>query len=358
MNRARKELHNKVSDKEKSAMKKHISVVILAMVLVVAMLFGTACGGSGVVDADGNVSLKVGTGGPTGTYFAYTNAVGTALKGATGYSFDVLSTGGSVANINGIADGDYTMAIVQNDTMLKAYNDLDKENFKTGAIKDFAVIGQVYSEVVQIVVRGDLKDKVKSLADLKGMRVSVGDAGSGVYNNAKTLFEAYGMTLKDIQENNLSVGDSANAMKDDQLDAFFFTAGVPTTAITELATSMDVFMLSLGDDVIANFIANNKLDGKYEVYSKQPITNEHYSFIPKDEPAYTIGVTATFIMSNEVSEEIAYNVTKALWENKDQIAKGHVVGTSMNRDNAVLTIGNVPVHPGALKYYKEVGVIK
>jgi TRAP transporter TAXI family solute receptor len=242
--------------------------------------------------------------------------------------------------------------------MLKAYNDLDKENFKTGAIKDFAVIGQVYSEVVQIVVRGDLKDKVKSLADLKGMRVSVGDAGSGVYNNAKTLFEAYGMTLKDIQENNLSVGDSANAMKDDQLDAFFFTAGVPTTAITELATSMDVFMLSLGDDVIADFIANNKLDGKYEVYSKQPITNEHYSFIPKDEPAYTIGVTATFIMSNEVSEEIAYNVTKALWENKDQIAKGHVVGTSMNRDNAVLTIGNVPVHPGALKYYKEVGVIK
>lgn len=340
-------------------MKKHISVIILAMVLAVAMLFTTACGGAtGGVDADGNVSLKVGTGGPTGTYFAYTNAVGTTLKSVTGYAFDVLSTGGSVANINGIADGDYTMAIVQNDTMIKAFNDLDKENFKTGAIKDFSVIGQVYSEVVQIVVRGDLKDKVKSLADLKGMRVSVGDAGSGVYNNAKTLFESYDMTLEDIQENNLSVGDSANAMKDGQLDAFFFTAGVPTTAITELATSMDVFMLSLGDDVIADFIANNKLDGKYEVYSKQPITHENYDFIPENEPAYTIGVTATFIMSNEVSEEVAYNVTKALWENKEQIAKGHVVGTSMNVKNAVLTIGNIPVHPGAAKYYKEVGVMK
>ncbi|MBQ7799925.1 MAG: TAXI family TRAP transporter solute-binding subunit, partial [Oscillospiraceae bacterium] len=188
---------------------KKLLTLVSAVALCVAMLL-TSC-------QSGSTKIKVGTGGPTGTYYAYTNAVGSILQGETGLAFDVVSTGGSVANINGIDDGDYTMAIVQNDTMINAYNDLDKVNFKNGAVKSFSVLGEVYSEVVQIVVDGSLKDKVKTLADLRGMRVSVGDAGSGVYLNAKDLFAAYDMDIdKDIQQNNLSVGDSANAMKDGQ----------------------------------------------------------------------------------------------------------------------------------------------
>lgn len=330
-------------------MKKFATLV--AVVMSVCMLF-SSCGAK-------STSIKVGTGGPTGTYYAYTNAVGSILQSETGIAFDVVSTGGSVANINGIDDGDYNMAIVQNDTMINAYNDLDKDNFKNGAVTSFSVLGEVYSEVVQIVVDGALKDEVKTLADLAGKRVSVGDAGSGVYLNAKDLFAAYDMDIdKDIQQNNLSVGDSANAMKDGKLDAFFFTAGVPTTAITELATAKDVFMLSLEDSVMDSFIANHKIDGQYEVYAKMPITNEHYSFIEADKPAYTIGVTATYIVSNDLDEETVYNMTKALWENKADVAAAHAVGKAMNIDNALITIGNVPVHPGAEKYYKEVGVIK
>jgi len=330
---------------------KKIATLVAAVVLSLSLLL-TSCGAN-------TTSIKVGTGGPTGTYYAYTNAVGSILQGETGLAFDVVSTGGSVANINGIDDGDYNMAIVQNDTMINAYNDLDKDNFKNGAVTSFSVLGEVYSEVVQIVVDGALKDKVKTLADLKDLRVSVGDAGSGVYLNAKDLFKAYDMDIdKDIQQNNLSVGDSASAMKDGKLDAFFFTAGVPTTAITELATAKDVFMLSLEDSVMDKFIADHKIDGKYEVYAKMPITNEHYSFIEVDKPAYTIGVTATYIVSNDLDEDTVYKMTKALWENKDEVAAAHAVGKAMNIDNALITIGNVPVHPGAEKYYKEVGVIK
>lgn len=327
------------------------------LALLVALVLCLAICLTGCAEA-ANTNLKVGTGGTTGTYYAFTNAVGTILQGKTGNTFNVLSTGGSVANINGIADGDYNMAIVQNDTMINAYNDLDKDNFKS-AIKDFSVMAEVYSEVVQIVVRGDLKDSVKTLADLKGLRVSVGDAGSGVYNNAKTLFAAYDIDIdKDIQQNNLSVGSSADAMKDGKLDAFFFTAGAPTTAITELSTAMDIFMLSLEDTVMDEFIANNKIDGKYEVYSKQPITHAQYEFIPEGETAYTIGVTATFIVSNKLSEDQVYKMTKALWESKSEIATAHVIGNSMDVNNAIVTIGNVPLHPGAEKYYKEVGIVK
>ena len=331
-------------------MKKTIALLIAVVMCLTLCLTGCS-------DA-ANTNLKVGTGGTTGTYYAFTNAVGTILQTKTGSTFNVLSTGGSVANINGLADEDYNMAIVQNDTMINAYNGLDADNFKA-AIKDFSVMAEVYSEVVQIVVRGDLKDTVKSLADLKGLRVSVGDAGSGVYNNAKTLLAAYGLDIdKDIQQNNLSVGSSADAMKDSKLDAFFFTAGAPTTAITELSTAMNVFMLSLDDEVMDDFIAQNKIDGKYEVYSKQPITHAQYDFIPEGEPAYTIGVTATFIVANSLSEDQVYKMTKALWESKSEIATAHVIGNSMDIANAFVTIGNVPLHPGAEKYYKEAGLIK
>lgn len=337
-------------------MKKFLAILMAVMMVLLAV----GCGGGKEPNdpASPNTDLKltVGTGGPTGTYYAYTNVVGTTLNAATGYSFNVLSTGGSVANINGIEDGDYNMAIVQNDTMIKAYNNLDPKNFPT-PITSFSILGEVYSEVVQIVVAGSLKDTVKTIADLKGLRVSVGDAGSGTEANSIAILEAYGLdTTKDITMQNLSVGNSADAMKDGKLDAFFFTSGAPTTAITELATAMDVYLLSISDDVSSAFIEANKIGG-YEVFSKMNITHDQYAFIPEDAPVTTIGVTATFIVSNDLSEESVYNMTKALWEGKDEIALGHAVGIGMDIKNAVVTIGNIPVHPGAAKYYAEVGVM-
>ena len=303
---------------------------------------------------DTTASITIGTGSTSGTYYAYTNAVGMILKDATGYTYNVISTGGSVANINGIEDGDYNMAIVQNDTMIKAYNKLDDFNFPV-AITSFSVLGEVYSEVMQVVVRSDLKDTVKTLADVKGLRVSIGDAGSGTEANAKALLAAYGVSTDDITVQNLSVNNSADAMKDGKLDVFFFTSGAPTTAITELQTAMDIYLLGLDDAVMDEFIANNKV-GDYAVYAKMAVTHDQYACIPADAPITTIGVTATYIVSNSLSEDQVYNMTKALWESKDEIAKAHAVGSGMDINNAFVTIGNVPLHPGAAKYYTEMGL--
>ena len=246
------------------------------------------------------------------------------------------------------------MAIVQNDTMIKAYNKLDDFNFPS-AITSFSVLGEVYSEVMQIVVRGDLKDTVKTLADVKGLRVSIGDAGSGTEANAKALLAAYGVSLDDITAQNLSAGSSADAMKDGKLDVFFFTSGAPTTAITELQTAMSIYLLGLDDAVMDAFIADNKV-GDYAVYAKMAVTHDQYDCIPADAPITTIGVTATYIVSNSLSEDQVYNMTKALWENKDEIAKAHAVGSGMDINNAFVTIGNVPLHAGAARYYTEMGL--
>lgn len=334
---------------------------ILALTMALVLMLGTL----GLLASCGNtVRIPIYTGSTGGTYYAFTNGLQTQLAAKTGYTFTVVGdTGGSVANLKAIGNGDCKMAIVQNDTMVNAYNGLTN-NFEAGAITNFSVIGQVYPEVIQIVTDDA---SIQSLADLKGkgLSVSIGDVGSGVEANAVALLQKHGIdvtydaankkyTSTDIVIQNLSVAKSADAMKEDKLDVFFFTSGAPATSITEIALAKTVHMVALDDAVMDEFIAENKIDGKYDVYSKQPITNAQYSFIPADAPVYTIGVSATYIIANSVGEEEVYNITKALWESKGSI--GHAVESTMNTEYAFVTIGNVPVHPGAARYYQELGM--
>ena len=335
---------------------KKLLVLILTAFLALSAFSMTACGGT--------ENITIYTGGTGGTYYAFTNGLQTQLANKTGYTYTVVGdTGGSVANLKAINSGDCKMAIVQNDTMVNAYNGLTNNFSATGKITNFSVIGEVYPEVMQIVTDDPA---IKTLADLKGSNksVSIGDVGSGVEANAVALLTKYGVdityddankkyTSTDIKIENLSVAKSADAMKDNKLSVFFFTSGAPATSITEIALSKTVYMIGLDDTVMDEFIADNKIDGKYDVYSKQPITNAQYSFIPADAPIYTIGVSATYIAANSLSEEVVYNITKALWESKGSI--GHSVESTMDTDYALVTIGNVPVHPGAAKYYKELG---
>ena len=338
-------------------MKKLITILMTAIMAlgVVAM---AGCGGK-------KTNITIYTGSTGGTYYAFTNGLQTQLSKKTDYNFTVVGdTGGSVANLKAMQSGDCKMAIVQNDTMVNAYNGFTNNFAQTGAIKNFSVIGQVYPEVIQIVTDDP---SIKTLADLKGSKksVSIGDVGSGVEANAVALLKKYGVditfdegskkyTSTDITIQNLSVAKSAEAMKDNKLSVFFFTSGAPATSITEIALAKSVYMLGLSEEVMAEFIAENKIDNKYDVYSVQPITNAQYSFITANAPVYTIGVSATYIIANSLSEEIVYNITKAIWESKGSI--GHSVESTMNTDYAFVTIGNVPVHPGAAKYYREIGL--
>lgn len=332
---------------------------ILAVLLAALMLFAlAACGGSGNEDtttsgADDTTAapstetienITVGTGGTTGTYYAFTTAVGQILN-TDAYKFNVVSTGGSQANIEMIADGDAQMAIVQNDVMNYAY---EGTNGFPEAIKDFSVIGCVYSEVCQLVATK--ASGIKTIADLKGKNIAVGDAGSGVYYNATQILAAAGLDIDtDIRKTAASFGDSATALKDGSIDAAFITAGTPTTAITELATSTDVVLVDLGEDVIAKLIEDHPFYSKYEA------TSADYDFVA--EPVNTVAIKATFVVTNEMSEDQAYEITKNLWEKKADIATAHAKGNEMDVNNAVAAAGDVPLHPGAEKYYKEVGAI-
>ena len=336
-------------------MKKIISLA-LALTFICLSLCLSSCGTA-------KLTVLIKTGGTGGTYYGFTNTLAPMLAEKTGFTCTVLPAGGSVDSLKSIHSGDCTMAIVQNDTMVNAYNGLTK-NFSDGAITDFSVIAHVYPEVVQIVCAGKNSSKVKSLSDLKGsgLSVSIGDIGSGVEANAISLMTKCGLTFtqnadgsytsSDISIRNLSVAKSAEAMKDGALDVFFFTSGAPATSITELTTGGNptgAYMIGIDDAVMDSFISENKIDGKYAVFAKQTITNAQYSFIPEGTVVNTIGVTATYIVSNKLSEDDVYKLTKALWESKQDMITNYAIAVNMDIEKAFSTVGNVPVHPGAAK---------
>ena len=333
-------------------MKKKLAV-ILSVVLVFAMLFMTACGDKPAADPEaGNnvaagdlssIKINVGTGGSTGTYYGFCNVISSLLKEKTGAQLMIQASGASKANILDVEDGIVDMAIVQNDVMDYAYNGTSLFA-DVGAIKSFSTLGAAYAEVCQIVAKAD--SGIKTVADLKGKKVSVGDSGSGVEFNAQQILGAYDITFEDIDKQNLSFQASADALKDGKIDAFFCTAGAPTVAITDLSTTTGIVLVEIDAEHLAN------LQKDYGFYAAYTVPAGTYNGVDAD--VTTVAVKATFIVSNDLDEETVYQLTKAIYENKDEYS--HEKAAEMSLEYAVSSI-SVPFHPGAERYYKEVGAI-
>jgi TRAP transporter TAXI family solute receptor len=288
--------------------------------------------------------IRMATGGSQGTYYAFGSAVGQILAEKTKIPITIQSTGASKANIQLIDAGEAELAIVQNDVMDYAWRGVDL--FNGEKIATFSSMAALYAEVCQVVVNAD--SGIETIADLKGKNVSVGDAGSGVEFNARQILEAYGITFNDIGKQNLSFGASADALRDNKIEAFFCVAGAPTPAIVDLAVSKKIAVLEIDDQHAAQLIQ------KYPFYTQYPIPSGSYQ---GQGEVKTVAVKATFIVSSKLSEDTVYQLTKALFENKSQIEVAHVKGKELSSSYAVAGI-SVPFHPGAQKYLKEIGALK
>lgn len=327
-----------------------IKTLFASALLILTVCGMAACTGKQSSEEQGGAaasssaeSLKMATGGTTGTYYSYGGAVAQALSAKLdNINIGVHSSGASKANIFEVADGDADMAIVQNDVAYYAYNGTDL--FDSEKVESFSALGGVYAEVCQIISQPD----IKSIDELKGKVVSVGDAGSGVEFNARQILEAYGMSFDDIKVQNLSFGDSAEALKDGKIDAFFCVAGAPTTAVVELATTNEINLLAVDADKA------KVLKEKYPFYTDYIISADTYKGISEDRAS--VAVKATFIVSNKLSEDTVYAITKALYTDaKDEIV--HDKAKELDGEYAVSGI-SIPFHPGAEKYYKEAGVLQ
>ena len=247
---------------------------------------------------------------------------------------------GSKGNIEAMNVKDAQLGFVQSDVMAYAYN--GERLFEENKIDSFSTVAALYMEQVQIIT---LDPSIKSVADLKGKSVSVGESGSGVYFNAVDVLSAYGLDVeKDIKPTYQGFGDSTDALQDGKIDAAFVVAGAPTPAVTALAASRDVYVVELDDEHIDKLIA----DSPY--YSKYVISADTYKM---DADATTVAVGAVIIARDDCSEDDIYNVISGIYDSIDTL--GHDKKAELDLDFAA-SITAVPYHPGAAKYFTEKGL--
>ena len=320
---------------------KKILAVLLAIAMICALVV-TAFADDAVAPKDGGSKVTFTTGGEAGTYYGFGSVLAQKVSDVTSTNVTAITSGGSAANIDAIDIGDAQLGFSQSDVLAYAYAG-ERTFEEIGAIDSFSIVAPLYMEQVQIVT---LNPDIKTVADLKGKAVSIGAAGSGVYFNAIDVLGAYGLTEDDIKPTYQSFSDSAEALQDGQIDAAFVVAGAPTTAITSLAATKSVYLVSLDDEHIDALIEASPF------YSKAVIPADTYG-MPED--ATTVAVSAVVIASNDVADVDVYNFLCGVYENLDDLAKVHDKANELSLEFASSFVG-VPYHAGAVQYFADKGI--
>ena len=309
-------------------MKKRFIAIALGAVMLLAL---AACG-------SGGESLTFGTGGDSGTYYAYGGTLAGYVTEHTDTSVTAVASNGSQTNIEDIASGAIQLGFVQSDVMSYAYQGT---RLFEEPVTNFSTVAALYMEQVQIVT---LNPDIKTVADLAGKNVSIGAVGSGVYFNALDVLGAYDLTEEDITPQYQDFATSVDSLKDGKIDAAFIVAGAPTTAVVDLASGNDIYLVSLDQEHIDKLIESSPY------YSAYTITADTYG-TPED--CTTVAVGAVVIAGNDVSEDAVYDFVSTIFDNKGSL--GHAKEAELDLEFAT-SITNVPYHPGAAKYFEEQGV--
>lgn len=335
-------------------MKKFFALILaLAMALSLVACGGGTDNGDGGSNGGATTKMRFVTGGESGTYYAFGSVIAQHATNNAGIDVVGLVGNGSQSNVQELQDGNAELAFCQSDVMAYAYNGTNIFA-DHGKVDCFSTVAALYMEQVQIVT---VDPTIKTVEDLAGKKVSVGAAGSGVYFNAKDILTAYG--LGDVNENDeftqinatyQSFGDSANDLKDGKIDAAFTVAGAPTTSITELDATAEFDMISLTPEAV------------------EYLTTNYPFLVQEDLPAGTypnnidydvtcVAVKAVLVASEDLSEDFVYELLTQMFENQESMAATQAKFQFLTLENAVAGVGDVPMHPGAEKFYTEKGVL-
>jgi len=293
--------------------------------------------------------VTIGTGGMTGVYYATGGAICRLVnktKKIHGIKCSVESTGGSVYNLNTIAAGELDLGVAQSDWQYHAYHGTSK--FEGKANKNLRAIFSVHPEPFTVVARAD--SGVKNFQDLKGKRVNIGNPGSGQRGTMMVLMDALGWTTKDFKlASELKSSEQSKALCDNKIDAMVFTVGHPNGSIKEASTTCDAVLVNVtGPEV-------DKLIGDNDYYAMATIPGGMYKGSAEDTK--TFGVGATFVSDARVDADLVYNVVKAVFENFDTFKKLHPAFANLKKEDMIKNALSAPLHDGAVKYYKEVGLM-
>jgi uncharacterized protein len=289
--------------------------------------------------------INVLTGGTSGVYYPLGVAIGKIYSDKLpDVKTQVQATKASVENLILLQQGRGEIAFAMGDSLKAAWDGDEEAGFK-GRLDRLRVIGAIYPNYIQIVATAD--SNIKTLADLKGKRLSVGAPKSGTELNSRAILAAAGLSYRDIGKVEfLPFAESVELMKDRQLDATLQSAGLGVASLKDLSASTDIRLVSVPKEVVDKI-------GPPFVPAKIPANT--YTGQDKDVP--TAAVANYLVTSSAVSDDLAYQMTRLIFENLPELANAHAAGKEI-RLEAAATGNLIPLHPGALKYYEEKGLLK
>ncbi|WP_102336190.1 TAXI family TRAP transporter solute-binding subunit [Salimicrobium jeotgali] len=282
--------------------------------------------------------VQILTGGTQGTYYPLGGAFANILTSEIdNLEANATSTGASVENMKSMRDGDGQLAFTQTDIASYAKNG---EVMFDEKIENLQAIGTLYPETIQIVTTADTG--IESVEDLEGKVVSVGAVGSGTHANAENILDIHGLSIEDdIEARDLAFDDSTSGIQDGTIDAAFITSGTPTGAVESLAATSDVNIVPVKEDKVKELI------DEYGYYAQDEIPEGTYGL---EKAVSTVAVQAMLVTDSNLSEDLVYNMTKAIFENTDQVQ--HAKGEQITAESAQEGVG-IDLHPGAKKYFDE-----
>lgn len=319
--------------------------ILVATSVICIVLLMAGYGVTASAESSKKINLIIGTGGVGGSYFPLGGALARVwTRDLPDVNVSAQSTGASVENTKLIERGEIELGLTQNDLAEYAYNKLymfDQEYRRMQAI------ARIFPEPIQVFVRKNAG--IQSISDIKGKRVSVSYAGSGSTANCAQILGVFDITFDDIKAEHLANTDAADRMRDGLLDVAFVTTGVPNATFQEMAISTDIDVLSFSDEEL------KKIIDTYPFFSRYILPANSYQGQTSD--AQSVSVQAILVCQKELDEELVYNLTKTMWEGREEIGGMIAAAKQLDPKNPLLGI-TIDVHPGAKKYYEETGTWK
>ena len=287
--------------------------------------------------------LSIATGGTGGVYYPMGGGLAEIINNhIDGYAATAEVTGASVENMGLIATGDADVALALADTVQQAYTGTGK--FEGQQLPMVRSIGIAYANMVQIVALEG--SGITSLQDMVGKRISIGAPGSGTEVNAEQILSANGISYDDIDEQRLNFNETADALANGDIDAGFWSVGAPTSSILNLATTNNIVITALSDEELAAADAANP------VFATTTLAGGTY--VGVDDDVKVIGVPNVLVVSSDMSDDLAYAITSAMFENIAELQAVHPAANETTVELA-LTASPIPLHPGAIRYFEETG---
>lgn len=289
--------------------------------------------------------LSIATGGTGGVYYPIGGGLAEIINNhIDGYAATAEVTGASVENMGLIATGDADVAIALADTVQQAFTGTGK--FDGQQLPMVRSIGVAYANMVQIVALEG--SGITTLQDMVGKRVSIGAPGSGTEVNAEQVLGANGITYDDIEEQRLNFNETADALANGDIDAGFWSVGAPTSSILNLATTNKIVIIALTEEELAAADAANP------VFATTTLAGGTY--VGVDDDITVIGVPNVLVVSSDMSDDLAYAITSAMFENIAELQAVHPAANETTIELA-LSASPIPLHPGAIRYFEEKGAV-